>query len=216
MSRRILAGTRHVKMQKLTFLVGGFARIRCPSCKNEHLLAFSCQSRNFCPSCQAKRSWLFAEKLREEFLAPVAHRHFTHSIPKALRGLEQEYAATSLPTRCRETVPPLLSARRFLLVDSLTQYFEQLADRFDVLARQLFARGECRPPFFSAALPGRSRTCESYMGECSTRGPADRTITPIEPCCSHRPHGQLRAGFRRAPVLATLRTAGLAREESQR
>jgi hypothetical protein len=36
-------------------LFGGFARIRCPSCRSEHLLAFSCQTRNFCPSCQAKR-----------------------------------------------------------------------------------------------------------------------------------------------------------------
>ncbi len=28
-------------------LYGGFARIRCPSCHNEHLLAFSCQTRNY-------------------------------------------------------------------------------------------------------------------------------------------------------------------------
>ena len=37
-----------------------------------------------------------------------------------------------------------------------------------------------------------------------------------EPCCSHGPHGQFRAGFRRGPVLATLRTAGHARDGSQR
>ena len=45
-------------------LHGGFARLRCPQCAGEHLLAFSCQTRNFCPSCQAKRAALFAEKLR--------------------------------------------------------------------------------------------------------------------------------------------------------
>ena len=45
-------------------LFGGFARLRCPACRGEHLLAFSCQTRNFCPSCQAKRAALFAEKLR--------------------------------------------------------------------------------------------------------------------------------------------------------
>ncbi len=28
-------------------LYGGFARIRCPSCHSEHLLAFSCQTRNY-------------------------------------------------------------------------------------------------------------------------------------------------------------------------
>jgi hypothetical protein len=56
-------------------LFGGFARLRCPKCKGEHLLAFSCQTRNFCPSCQAKRAALFAEKLEDEILAPVPHRH---------------------------------------------------------------------------------------------------------------------------------------------
>ena len=68
-------------------LQGGFARIRCLKCHAEHLLAFSCRTRNFCGSCQAKRSVLFAEKLTSEILAPVAHRHWTFSIPRALRGL---------------------------------------------------------------------------------------------------------------------------------
>jgi hypothetical protein len=68
-------------------LQGGFARIRCPKCRAEHLLAFSCRTRNFCSSCQAKRSVLFAEKLTTGILAPVPHRHWTFSIPRALRGL---------------------------------------------------------------------------------------------------------------------------------
>ena len=68
-------------------LQGGFARIRCPKCHAEHLLAFSCRTRNFCASCQAKRSVLFAEKLISEILAPVPHRHWTFSIPRVLRGL---------------------------------------------------------------------------------------------------------------------------------
>jgi hypothetical protein len=68
-------------------LEGGFARIRCPKCRAEHLLAFSCRTRNFCSSCQAKRSVLFAEKLTSEILAPVPHRHWTFSIPRVLRGL---------------------------------------------------------------------------------------------------------------------------------
>jgi hypothetical protein len=67
-------------------LQGGFARIRCPKCHDEHLLAFSCRTRNFCSSCRAKRSVLFAEKLVTEILAPVPHRHWTFSIPRVLRG----------------------------------------------------------------------------------------------------------------------------------
>jgi hypothetical protein len=36
-------------------LFNGFVRIRCPSCGREHLPTFSCQTRNFCPSCQSDR-----------------------------------------------------------------------------------------------------------------------------------------------------------------
>lgn len=68
-------------------LTSGFARLRCPKCASEHLLAFSCQTRNFCPSCQAKRAALFAERVRNEIALPVPHRHVTFTIPKALRGL---------------------------------------------------------------------------------------------------------------------------------
>ncbi len=67
-------------------LFNGFARIRCASCGSEHLLAFSCQTRNFCPSCQAKRAALFAEKLTEEIARPVVHRHLVFTIPRVLRG----------------------------------------------------------------------------------------------------------------------------------
>jgi hypothetical protein len=44
-------------------LHGGFARIRIrrPRCRDEHLLAFSCRTRNFCSSCRAKRSVMDAK-----------------------------------------------------------------------------------------------------------------------------------------------------------
>jgi hypothetical protein len=73
-------------------LEGGFARIRCTKCRKEHLLAFSCRTRNFCSSCQAKRSVLFAEKLAGEILAPVPHRHWTFSIPRASRRIGENSA----------------------------------------------------------------------------------------------------------------------------
>ena len=100
-------------------LHGGFARIRCPSCKDEHLLAFSCQTRNFCSSCQAKRSVLFAEKLQERILQPVPHRHYTFTIPKALRGLfERERRLLSL-----------LSQTAY---ESVRKCFQELFQRNDV------------------------------------------------------------------------------------
>lgn len=72
----------------LAELVGiPFARLRCASCKGDHLIAFSCQTRNFCPSCPAKRSALFAERICGRILSWVPDRHMTITIPKALRGL---------------------------------------------------------------------------------------------------------------------------------
>ena len=66
---------------------GGFARLRCDACEAEHLIAFSCQTRNFCPSCQAKRAALFGEFLIQRVLLQVPHRHVVFTVPKALRGL---------------------------------------------------------------------------------------------------------------------------------
>ena len=80
---------------------GGFARLRCPSCRGEHLLAFSCQTRNFCPSCQAKRAALFAEHLVEDVLSDVPHRHLVFTVPKLVRGLfERERRLLSILPRC--------------------------------------------------------------------------------------------------------------------
>jgi ribosomal protein S27E len=33
----------------------GFLRVRCDSCHAEHLVAFSCKKRGFCPSCGLRR-----------------------------------------------------------------------------------------------------------------------------------------------------------------
>jgi ribosomal protein S27E len=33
----------------------GFARIRCPDCREERFVMLSCRTRGFCPSCHAKR-----------------------------------------------------------------------------------------------------------------------------------------------------------------
>ncbi len=63
----------------------GFARVRCPNCHYEYLLAFSCRGRWFCPSCHAKKVVQFGEVLRENILYPVPHRQYVFSIPIILR-----------------------------------------------------------------------------------------------------------------------------------
>ncbi len=51
----------------------GFARVRCPDCHDEYLLAFSCKTRELCPSCAARRAAATAVLLREEVLEEVGH-----------------------------------------------------------------------------------------------------------------------------------------------
>jgi len=63
----------------------GFARVRCPDCAEEYLLAFSCKTRELCPSCAAKRSAATAALLAEEVLEEVAHAQWVFVIPKMLR-----------------------------------------------------------------------------------------------------------------------------------
>ena len=64
----------------------GFARLRCERCRDEVLVAFSCQRRGLCPSCAAKRGALFGALLAEEVLADVGHLLWTFTIPKTVRG----------------------------------------------------------------------------------------------------------------------------------
>jgi len=66
-------------------LTDGFARVRCPDCHHEYLLAFSCRGRWFCPSCHAKKVILFGQHLRDNVLYPVPHRQYVFSIPIILR-----------------------------------------------------------------------------------------------------------------------------------
>ena len=49
------------------------------------LIAFSCKRRCLCPSCDTKRSLLFAEHLNTNVLLARPHRHVVWSIPKRFR-----------------------------------------------------------------------------------------------------------------------------------
>ena len=63
----------------------GCARVACPKCDYSQLIAFSCKRRGLCPSCDAKRGYLFAENLTENLLLPYPVRHLVFTIPKRLR-----------------------------------------------------------------------------------------------------------------------------------
>ena len=67
----------------------GFLRVRCESCHDEKLVAFSCKRRGFCPSCGARRmadsAALLVDDIRDELIK------LTHSIAsRVARYLERQ------------------------------------------------------------------------------------------------------------------------------
>jgi hypothetical protein len=79
----------------------GFARVACPECPAEYLVAFSCKRRGFCPWCAAKRGALFGAFLAEEVLEDAGHCLWTFTIPKMLRPfLRDEGLLTESASSC--------------------------------------------------------------------------------------------------------------------
>ena len=65
----------------------GFLRVRCESCHAEHLVAFSCKRRGFCPSYGARRMAESAALLVVEVLPEQPMRQWVLSFPFQLRFL---------------------------------------------------------------------------------------------------------------------------------
>jgi hypothetical protein len=61
--------------------------MRCDKCRKEHLPAFSGRTRNFCSSCQAKRSVFCPEKFTGQGPRRRSAPSLDFSIPRVLRGL---------------------------------------------------------------------------------------------------------------------------------
>jgi len=66
-------------------LAHGFARVRCESCEDELLVAFSCKGRWVCPSRNAKRAQVTAVHLVERVPPHVPYRQWTLSFPHRVR-----------------------------------------------------------------------------------------------------------------------------------
>ena len=65
----------------------GFLRMRCNHCHAEHLVAFSCKCRGFCPSCGARRMAESAALLVDEVLPEQPMAQWVLSFPYPLRFL---------------------------------------------------------------------------------------------------------------------------------
>lgn len=70
---------------KCGMLAYGFVRVRCPACRQERLVAFSCKGRGFCPSCGGRRMADTAAFLVDRIVPAVPVRQWVLSLPIALR-----------------------------------------------------------------------------------------------------------------------------------
>ena len=74
----------------------GHVRVACEQCGFEHLVAFSCKRRGFCPSCMGRRMSDTAVHLTEHVLPQVPIRQWVCSLPWSLRvllGYDRELCA---------------------------------------------------------------------------------------------------------------------------
>ena len=68
-------------------LAAGFTRLQCPGCGHEKLLAFTCKTRHFCPSCHQRRVRALGDWIAHEVCFDVPHRQFVFTMPRPLRGI---------------------------------------------------------------------------------------------------------------------------------
>ena len=67
-------------------LCRGFARLKCESCSEQHLVAFACKGRGICPSCLGRKMCQTALNLTEHVLPPVPLRQWVFTLPHPLRA----------------------------------------------------------------------------------------------------------------------------------
>ena len=89
----------------------GFARIRCGGCGHDLLLAFSCKTRYFCPSCHQKRVLAYGDWVEQCVLRPVPHRQYVFTVPKLIRPFFA-YRRSLLGELCRIIARSLAEAYR--------------------------------------------------------------------------------------------------------
>jgi len=64
----------------------GFALVACRDCGERHLVAFSCRSRSFCPSCMGRRMAATTLNLLAHVVPSVGLRQYVLTVPHALRA----------------------------------------------------------------------------------------------------------------------------------
>ncbi len=97
-------------------LCRGFARLRCGSCADSLLVAFSCKGRGFCPSCIGRRMCATAANMIEHVLPPeVAIRQWVLTFPFPWRAVLARDGA-------------LLGALTRIFLESVQTFYAKRAD----------------------------------------------------------------------------------------
>jgi hypothetical protein len=65
----------------------GFVRAKCTGCRHEHLVAFSCKRRGWCPSCASRRMAESGAHLVDNVLPKAPYRQWVLTFPWPLRML---------------------------------------------------------------------------------------------------------------------------------
>jgi ribosomal protein S27E len=68
-----------------SILAHGFARVRCPDCGYDTVVAFSCKERGLCPSCSARHMSETAAFLVDRVLPRVPVRQWVFAFPRHVR-----------------------------------------------------------------------------------------------------------------------------------
>jgi len=97
-------------------LCRGFARVHCPSCKRDSLVAFSCKGRAFCPACGGRRMAETAAHLVDAVFPSVPVRQWVVTFPFWMRNM-------------LAYDPALLSGVRRIFVRTVHSYYRAHAKR---------------------------------------------------------------------------------------
>jgi hypothetical protein len=92
-------------------LAHGFLRLRCPACREERLVPFSCKGRGFCPSCGGRRMADAAARLVDRDVPEVPVRQRVLTLPFAL-PYRLAYDAELTATVLREFLLAVFAALR--------------------------------------------------------------------------------------------------------
>ena len=98
----------------------GFARLRCESCLHDHIVCFSCKTRQLCPSCAGRAMADGSAHLVDRVIPDVKVRQYVLAFPFELWGMLAYQ-------------PALVNAAQKIFCDSIQKWHRQRAREYGFL-----------------------------------------------------------------------------------